>query len=342
MCSRELYLPLLTIGATTEEEEQQQEPEPETPEVKEDTPEDSNQHPAAEVSPQEELQPEEQQFGEVQAQDTTQSEKEEPKEESSTVQDEAPPKPGEDVTEQKEEAVSTTTTEQEAPKDDAAEIQPAAAPKPAATTKGGDDQVSTEVKEIPATEPEETVKEKPKRPPRNKVRTTIPTEGVDLAIGEGPLEGAEPITFGQQFKDILKKYADVPALKWKVKEGEGEESVMVWKMASFAEYYKFCIDAAKSLIKVRHRFNFDTINTIVLSSVHAFQWRHNHTYIFNHTILFTHACSLVLRTTMVWASLVSTHQNGLSPTTLRSLQGKGQSTAACCVLSLSLSLILPH
>ena len=200
---------------------------------------------------------------------------------STTVQDEAPPvqppsedaqpegaetKPGEDVTEQKEEAVSTTTTEQEAPKDDAAEIQPAAAPEPAATTKGGDDQVSTEVKEIPAAEPEETVKEKPKRQPRNKVRTTIPTEGVDLAIGEGPLEGAEPITFGQQFKDILKEYADVPALKWKVKEGEGEESEMVWKTASFAEYYKFCIDAAKSLIKVRHRCDFDTINTIVLSS----------------------------------------------------------------------------
>ena len=107
------------------------------------------------------------------------------------------------------------------------------------------------VKEKTGAPEEEKVKEEPKRPPRNKVRTTVPTEGVDLAMGEGALEGAEPITVAQQFKITLEKYSDVPALKWKVKEGEGEESQMVWKTATFAEYYKLCIDAAKSFIKVR-------------------------------------------------------------------------------------------
>ena len=43
-------------------------------------------------------------------------------------------------------------------------------------------------------EPAEEVKEKPKRLVRNKVRSTVPTEGVDLAMGDGPLEGADPIT----------------------------------------------------------------------------------------------------------------------------------------------------
>ena len=70
-------------------------------------------------------------------------------------------------------------------------------------------------------EPAEVVKEKTKHPVRNKVCTTVPTEGVDLAMGDGPLGGADPITFGQMFKMTLEKYANVSALKWKVQEGEG-------------------------------------------------------------------------------------------------------------------------
>ena len=66
-------------------------------------------------------------------------------------------------------------------------------------------------------EPEtEVVKEKTKCPMRNKVCTTVPMEGVDLAMGDGPLEGADPIMFGQMFNMTLEKYANVSALKWKV------------------------------------------------------------------------------------------------------------------------------
>ena len=86
-------------------------------------------------------------------------------------------------------------------------------------------------------------------PRRCKVRSTVPNEGVDLAIGKGELEGAEPITFCQLFQQRVQEFPNVAALKWKEKEGEGEESKMVWKTATYAEYYKSSFDAAKSLLK---------------------------------------------------------------------------------------------
>ena len=86
-------------------------------------------------------------------------------------------------------------------------------------------------------------------PQRCKVRTTVPNEGVELAIGKGDLEGAKPITFGQFFQKPVQEFPTVAALKWKEKVREGEESKMVWKTATYAEYYKFCVNAAKSLLK---------------------------------------------------------------------------------------------
>ena len=84
---------------------------------------------------------------------------------------------------------------------------------------------------------------------RSKVRTTVPNEGVELAIGKGALEGAEPVTFGQLFQQRVQEFPDVAALKWKEKE-EGVENKMVWKSATYKEYYRSCINAAKSFLKV--------------------------------------------------------------------------------------------
>ena len=87
-------------------------------------------------------------------------------------------------------------------------------------------------------------------PQRSKIRTTVPSEGVELAIGKpGELEGAEPVTFGQLFQQTVEEFPDIAALKWKERVGEGEESEMVWKTATYAEYYRSCLDAAKSLLK---------------------------------------------------------------------------------------------
>lgn len=85
---------------------------------------------------------------------------------------------------------------------------------------------------------------------RIKVRTTVPNEGVELAIGDGALEGAEPITFGRLFQQRAQEFPDVAALRWQEKDGEEEESKMVWKTATYKEYYKSCFDASKSYLKV--------------------------------------------------------------------------------------------
>lgn len=98
---------------------------------------------------------------------------------------------------------------------------------------------------------------------RSKVRTTVPSEGVELAIGQGELEGAEPVTFGQFFQKAVQEFPDVAALKWQEEVGEGEESKLVWKTATYAEYYNFCIDAAKSLLKVS-KINFSSLKCALL------------------------------------------------------------------------------
>ena len=78
---------------------------------------------------------------------------------------------------------------------------------------------------------------------RTKVRTWMPDEEVDLAIGEKGIEAEEPITVGQLFKNAVDRFSKHPALKYK-EDGE-------WKSFTYAEYYNECIRAAKSFLKVR-------------------------------------------------------------------------------------------
>lgn len=91
-------------------------------------------------------------------------------------------------------------------------------------------------------------------PRRNRVRSTRPEVGVELAIGNGPLEGAEPLTLGQLFQQRVQEFPDVAALRWKEQSvseaGEATGTVWPWKTATYAEYYKSCTNAAKSLLKV--------------------------------------------------------------------------------------------
>lgn len=89
---------------------------------------------------------------------------------------------------------------------------------------------------------EEEPKPKP-HPVRTKVRTWMPDEEVDLAIGESGIEAEEPITVGQLFKHAVERFPDLPALKYK-EDGR-------WKSFTYTEYYGDCIRAAKSFIKVR-------------------------------------------------------------------------------------------
>ena len=83
----------------------------------------------------------------------------------------------------------------------------------------------------------------PPHPGRTKVRTWMPDEEVDLAIGESGIEAEEPITVGQLFKYAVERFPDHPALKYK-EDGR-------WKSFTYTEYYGDCIRASKSFIKVR-------------------------------------------------------------------------------------------
>ena len=80
-------------------------------------------------------------------------------------------------------------------------------------------------------------------PGRTKVRTWMPDDEVDLAIGESGIESEEPITVGQLFKNAVRRFPKHPALKYK-EDGE-------WKSFTYTEYYVECIRAAKSFLKVR-------------------------------------------------------------------------------------------
>ena len=79
-------------------------------------------------------------------------------------------------------------------------------------------------------------------PPRTTVFSTNPKRGVEIIMGEGDLEGAEPITVGQSLRAAVEKYPDFRALGYK---DDGE-----WKYISYPEYYQLCISAAKSFHKV--------------------------------------------------------------------------------------------
>lgn len=117
----------------------------------------------------------------------------------------------------------------------------------------GSQKESNEAQSVATTESTNAGQSAVKLRRRIKVRTTVPDEGVELAVGDGELEGAEPTTLGRLFQQRVREYPDVAALKWQEKDGEGEESKMVWKTATYKEYYRSCFDASKSFLKVSTR-----------------------------------------------------------------------------------------
>lgn len=84
------------------------------------------------------------------------------------------------------------------------------------------------------------------RPPRQRVRSTDPRQGVDLVISDASeLEAAAPVTIGAMFRNTVKKAPDHPALCFK------ESPEGAWQTITYAQYYRYCVQAAKSFLKVR-------------------------------------------------------------------------------------------
>ena len=141
--------------------------------------------------------------------------------------------------EQEEVTSETKTEEPQSPaQQEEGEIQPAEDAQQTPTSE------RAAVVDVLLTDEGDEVKEKPKttKLPRTKVRTTDPVDGVEIIMGEGDLEGAEPITVGQSLRAAMEKSPDRSALGYK-EDGE-------WKYISYTEYYKLCISAAKSFHKV--------------------------------------------------------------------------------------------
>jgi len=141
------------------------------------------------------------------------------------------------------------------PEGQPAEIEPAE-PQPAEVQKdevkegGGEPETKETEPTTQGEKGEQKVEDEPKSkplPPRTRVRTIVPEEGVDLAMGESGLESEEPITVGKLFQDTVKRIPTQPALKYK-EDG-------TWQTITFSEYYDLCIKAAKSFLKVSGRAN---------------------------------------------------------------------------------------
>ena len=107
--------------------------------------------------------------------------------------------------------------------------------------------------------PEPEVVEKPKEadtPPRSKLWSISPGEGVDLAMEKTGVASVKAMTIGELFRDACTDFPSRAGLRYK----EGDE----WKAVSFKDYYTNCINAAKSFIKVCNYLQYYLLNYVII------------------------------------------------------------------------------
>ena len=86
----------------------------------------------------------------------------------------------------------------------------------------------------------------PEYPPNSIVRSSNPHERVAILRSEEGLEAADPMTVGDMLLSTVKKFPDRTAICFKESDAASD-----WKEMSFAEYYSFILQAAKSFVKAR-------------------------------------------------------------------------------------------
>ena len=86
----------------------------------------------------------------------------------------------------------------------------------------------------------------PSYPPNSKIRSSNPHERVVILRSEQGLEAADPMTIGDMFLSTIKKFPDRTAVCFKESDTVNGD----WKKITFAEYYSFALQAAKSFVKV--------------------------------------------------------------------------------------------
>ena len=78
---------------------------------------------------------------------------------------------------------------------------------------------------------------------RTKVRTSDPSDGLDIAREQSGLASDEPLTVGTMMQQTVSKVPDHVALCYKTREA--------WNNITYQQYYNLCIAAAKSFVRVR-------------------------------------------------------------------------------------------
>jgi hypothetical protein len=87
----------------------------------------------------------------------------------------------------------------------------------------------------------------PKYPPNSKIRSSNPRDRVATLRSEPQgLEAADPMTIGDMFLNTIERFPNRTAICLK----ENGTVSSDWKKISFAEYYSYTLQAAKSLLKV--------------------------------------------------------------------------------------------
>ena len=89
----------------------------------------------------------------------------------------------------------------------------------------------------------------PKYPCESIVRSTSPYVSVTIPMSEQEHEEAAPSTVGDMFLSAVRAFPDRAAIRFK----ESDTSTSsVWTEITFADYYRFALQAAKSFVKVRY------------------------------------------------------------------------------------------
>ena len=79
--------------------------------------------------------------------------------------------------------------------------------------------------------------------PRVRYSTSRPDEAVDIAMGESGLAAAEPLTVGEMMQRTVVRVPHHVALRYKISGGS-------WRDVTYRDYYRQCLSAAKSFLKV--------------------------------------------------------------------------------------------
>ena len=77
---------------------------------------------------------------------------------------------------------------------------------------------------------------------RERLWTTDPSAGVDLAMGPEGIQADRPLTVGKMMQETVARFPQREALRHKA----GDE----WKAITYKEYYELSVKAAKSFLKV--------------------------------------------------------------------------------------------